>query len=130
MATQSYEALIPGGLRTPAAHRIIWSSMIVSVLAFGVLSVIFYQYENAKENVGGPLLFVAFSLLAVAVSMASLLMRRRGYRHDAAATLPIVSWALAESVAIFGFVLVFLGGPLIVGFLFAVWALVLLVMTR
>lgn len=108
----------PGGdLRT---QRIVWIGMLGSVLVYGVILALVSPPRDPEADT----LALALAAMAVPVGAFSVVVHR--LLRLAPPTGPIVRWAMAESVAIFGLVAAFLGGPpLIAGLLFA-FALVLL----
>ncbi len=114
---------------------ILWGAMCSSVLLFIVIVQVIQNEippEQAEEalNLFVPIFGVAsMSVLATAFFLRNLLYfkkrdtmeqgaRRKGYQ-----TVSILSWSMAESIAIFGFVSSFLSGNPYVVFPFAALAL-------
>jgi F0F1-type ATP synthase membrane subunit c/vacuolar-type H+-ATPase subunit K len=115
--------------------RILWAALFASTLVYLlVLEVVELQAGSSWETLLYPFAFAAVTT-AVASLMAPRMMPKRGasdtstVTHDSGyLTMLIVALALAESVAILGLVLGFLGAPaiVVVPFFAVTWILMIL----
>jgi len=101
--------------------RILWAALFASTLVYLlVLEVVELQAGNSWESLLYPFAFAAVTTAGASL-MTPRMMSKRGASHTSTVTddggyltMLILALALAESVAIFGLVLGFLGAPAIV----------------
>jgi len=114
--------------------RILWAALFASTLMYLlVLEVVELQTGSSWETLLYPFAFAAVTSAGASL-IAPRMMLRRGARdtstvtHDGYLTMLIVALALAESVAIFGFVLGLLGAPatVVVPFFAVAWILMVI----
>lgn len=120
----------------------IWGSIFMSLVVFGGALVFLSQSWNEPPPELSIPLAAAFGVMALGQAGASIFWMQRFRKQFAQGglagtdigrtytTANIVSWALAESVAINGFILAFLGQDLRLYAILAVLAALTLVITR
>jgi hypothetical protein len=116
--------------------RILWAALFASTLIYLlVLEVVELQTGSSWETLLYPLAFAAVTTAGASLMAPRMMLRWRPARdtstvtHDGGyLTTLIVALALAESVAIFGLVLGFLGAPptIVVPFFAVTWILMIL----
>jgi len=115
--------------------RTIWAALFGSTLLYvAILELATVQAEGNWMVLFYPLVFAAASTAGASLLVPRIMLRPRAnaqsveQRERNSVTELIVTLALAESVAIFGLVLGFLGAParVVVPFFAASWALMLL----
>ena len=115
--------------------RIIWASLFGSTLLYvAILELATVQTEGSWTILFYPLVLAAVSTAGASLLVPRIMLRRRVNGQSAAQeernyiTELIITLALAESVAIFGLVLGFLGAPAraVVPFFAVTWVLMLL----
>lgn len=116
--------------------RILWAALFASTLIYLlVLEVVELQTGSSWETLLYPLAFAAVTTAGASLLAPRMMLRRRPARDSSTATRDggylvtlIVALALAESVAIFGLVLGFLGGPptVVVPFFAVAWILMII----
>jgi len=116
--------------------RILWAALFASTLIYLlVLEVVELQNGSSWETLLYPLAFAAVTTAGASLMAPRMMLRRRPARdtstvtHDGSyLTTLIVALALAESVAIFGLVLGFLGAPptVVVPFFVVAWILMII----
>jgi F0F1-type ATP synthase membrane subunit c/vacuolar-type H+-ATPase subunit K len=115
--------------------RIIWASLFGSTLLYvAILELATVQSEGSWPVLLYPLVLAAVSTAGASLLVPRIMLRRRVNGQSAGQEEPnyltelIVTLALAESVAIFGLVLGFLGAParVVVPFFAVTWVLMLL----
>ncbi|MDH3654114.1 MAG: hypothetical protein OEN21_07595 [Myxococcales bacterium] len=120
-----------GSLLVP---RILWAALFASTLIYLViLEVVQLQTGGSWQLLVYPLAFIAVTTAGASLMAPRLMLRRRASDASAGSddggylTTLIVALALAESVAIFGLVLGFLGAPatVVVPFFAVAWILMM-----
>ncbi len=116
--------------------RILWAALFASTLVYLLaLEVVELQTGGSWETLLYPLAFAAVTTAGASLMAPRMMLRRRPARdtptvtHDGGyLTSLIVALALAESVAIFGLVLGFLGAPpmVVVPFFAVAWLLMVI----
>jgi hypothetical protein len=95
--------------------RIIWSALIFSVMIYGVLVVALPAQDRGEPGALLSILAAVAALFAVmSFSLKFLIRSLLAKKNSSGAFLVsnIVAFALAEAVALFGFILHLLGAPL------------------
>lgn len=114
--------------------RILWAALFASTLIYLiVLEVVELQAGGSWQTLVYPLAFVAVTTAGASLMAPRMMLRRTASdtstgTHDGGyLTTLIVALALAESVAIFGLVLGFLGAPptVVVPFFAVAWILMI-----
>jgi len=127
-----HDARMRGSLLLP---RIIWAALFGSTLLYvAILELATVRDEGDWMVLFYPLVLAAASTAGASLLVPRIMLRRRAndrsveVRERNLVTELIITLALAESVAIFGLVLGFLGAParVVVPFFAASWALMLL----
>jgi F0F1-type ATP synthase membrane subunit c/vacuolar-type H+-ATPase subunit K len=116
--------------------RILWAALFASTLIYLlVLEVVELQTGRSWETLLYPLAFAAVTTAGASLMAPRMMLHKRPSRgtstvtHDGGyLTTLIVALALAESVAIFGLVLGFLGAPptVVVPFFVVAWILMII----
>ncbi|MBT8450980.1 MAG: hypothetical protein KJO40_03320 [Deltaproteobacteria bacterium] len=113
--------------------RILWAALFASTLIYLlVLEVVELQSGSSWETLLYPLAFASVATAGASLIAPRMLRRGGGHNstvtHDRDLTILIVALALAESIAIFGLVLGFLGAPatVVVPFFAAAWILMII----
>ncbi|MCZ7586833.1 MAG: hypothetical protein M5R36_27765 [Deltaproteobacteria bacterium] len=124
--------IVPGVRPSNAKLRLIWLAIFASVVIYAVVGLVVPGMNGAEAGDGTlRVLMPVFAVMAAGVTvlvmfvMPNILARSGNYR-----TLCLVRWAMAESIAVFGLVLLFLGAPAAVGLGFCAWAMALLLLIR
>jgi F0F1-type ATP synthase membrane subunit c/vacuolar-type H+-ATPase subunit K len=115
--------------------RILWAALFASTLIYlVVLEVVELQADGSWEMLVYPLAFIAVTTAGASLMAPRMMLRRTA--SDTSTRTPdggyltslIVGLALAESVAIFGLVLGFLGAPaiVVVPFFAVAWVLMII----
>lgn len=103
---------------------VIWAALLASIIMYVGIG-LFLRQQGGGAQFAGELgvLRVALLVASFGVSAVNLLLPRLIGRNLQFFQLSIMRWAFSESIAIFGFVLFFLGDTLEVFLLFVAWAL-------
>lgn len=126
------------GAPDPQLAWIVWGALVLSIPVYGAVLVL-APMEGGAEPELLRLFRLALPLAAAAEIVAIVVVRKVMFfgpleegefedldeLHQGYFTTSIVTWALAESIAIYGFVLSFLGAPLAYFWGFAVVAILL-----
>jgi hypothetical protein len=110
---------------------IIWGALVVSVLVyFGVGFFLHQSGEVGQANETLPTLRLVLALVACGETVIVVLFPKiMAGKIPTFFTMSIIRWALSESIAIFGLVLVLMGDQVAVSAGFVVWSLVLILAT-
>lgn len=114
--------------------RILWAALFASTLIYLlVLEVVEMQSGSSWEALLYPLAFAAVTTAGASLIAPRMIQSRRPddnspVSHERYLTILIVAMALAESIAIFGLILGFLGAPatVVVPFFAAAWILMII----
>ncbi len=115
--------------------RILWAALFASTLIYlVVLEVVELQADGSWQMLVYPLAFIAVTTAGASLIAPRMMLRRSardastGTQDRGYLTTLIVALALAESVAIFGLVLGFLGAPptVVVPFFVVAWILMII----
>ncbi len=115
----------------PRAAYIIWGAIFASIFVYAGIAMAL-RMSGFAEGQGAPveMLMAVLGAMALSIGAFAVVFVPRALGHLPLITYSILRAALAESVAVFGLVLMILGAPIPVGIVFFAASAILLVIVR